>query len=103
MRRIRNPRYAPEFLERKLSPSDVMPTSLAPAYFALGNQDINLDPTLNEETLNNVDVMSDSGPSSPYPTDPTPADPGTPDDGNGDPPTDPLPVPMPGPVVPAAY
>ena len=31
MRKIRNPRYAPEFLERKLSPSDItamMPTAV---------------------------------------------------------------------------
>ncbi len=32
MRRIRNPRYAPEFLERKLSPSDVAAVVPPPLY-----------------------------------------------------------------------
>jgi hypothetical protein len=41
MRKIRNPRYAPEFLERKLSPSMAMPV-LAAQVGALTTND---DPT----------------------------------------------------------
>jgi hypothetical protein len=71
MKRIRNPRYAPEFLERKLSPSAFLVNNVAPA------------------------VVADNPP----PTDPT--DPPMPEDGNGFPPTDPYPFPPIGPVVPA--
>jgi hypothetical protein len=87
MKRIRNPRYAPEFLERKLSPSTLATDAVAPADYS--TTDAVLDPATAPD------------PSSPYPSDPYPADPGTPDDGNGDPPTDPIPVPTPGPVGPA--
>jgi hypothetical protein len=73
-KRIRNPRYAPEFLERKLSPSAVVGVLVTPAAYALNN---------------------------PSPTDPDPTDPTTPDDGDGYPPTDPYPLPPIGPGGPA--
>jgi hypothetical protein len=116
MRRIRNPRYAPEFMERKLSPSAIVPASVAPVDYStttVVNDDVVNDtdstpltePVGDDDLSGNVDVSStpDSDPTSPYPTDPTPADPGTPDDGDGDPPTDPLPAPTPGPAAPAIY
>jgi hypothetical protein len=99
MRRIRNPRYAPEFLERKLSPSNVVPASVAPAAYSTV---LDPAPVVDEDPTGDVadsSTLDSSDPTSPFPTDPTPSDPGTPDDGNGDPPTAPLPVPTPGPAI----
>jgi hypothetical protein len=87
MKRIRNPRYAPEFLERKLSPSAFLGDSGTPAGYVM------VDP--------GSDTPPDPTPGNPSPTDPDPTDPVTPEDGNGCPPTDPYPLPPLDPVVPA--
>lgn len=54
MRKIRNPRFAPEFLERKLSPSDLLGTSASTSVLV---------------------CTSTSSPTDPVPSDPPPADP----------------------------
>lgn len=72
MRKLRNPRYAPEFLERKLSPSTmtVMPTtvSIAPTTTTTTLTVVSTDPT---STTTSIDYPP---PPPPPPTGPlTPA------------------------------
>jgi hypothetical protein len=87
-KRIRNPRYAPEFLERKLNPSAFVGVLTTPAAVVM------VDP--------GSDTPTNPTPGNPSPTDPDPTDPGPPDDWNGCPTTtDPYPLPPIGPVVPA--
>jgi hypothetical protein len=87
-KRIRNPRYAPEFLERKLSPSAFVGVLTTPAAV------VKVDPGSNTPT---APTPANPSPTNLYLTDPT-----MPEDGNGFPPTnDPYPLPPIGPEVPA--
>ena len=90
MRRLRNPRYAPEALERKLSPSAFFgPAASVPSVQVLvGPQ--SPDPSPQPDGDDDLD-----------PADPAPVDPVTPDDGDGSPPSDPFPAPPIGPSGPA--
>jgi hypothetical protein len=126
MKRIRNPRFAPEFLERKLSPSGFISNPGASAFYSTPNlapsQDVTsvsntssdqtlVNPTSNaifyatppsldgESTDSAASGPTSDGPSAPAP-DPNPDDPGDADGDPGEP--DPMPAPpVPiGPTVP---
>ena len=123
MRRHRNPRYAPESLERKLNPSGVIGIPVAAEVYIPETQQIAsptaIDPTLtqggitpdgpvpvattsNSEDAPEPDPMGPGAPEPPAPTDPGDGSEPPPPYGDGTPPLD-MPSFPGGPPVPAGY
>jgi hypothetical protein len=105
MRKIRNPRYAPELLERRLCPSPLASPSGASALYSTPNSTVSLSvASFYGPSSAFYDDTNEPGSDEPYGNaresdpDPNPGDPGLPDPDPGDPPIVPLP---PAPVGPA--
>ncbi len=102
MRRFRNPRYAPEGLERKLNPSGfALPVTAeyAPADPSTAPTETDPTPTVAAETTSVVALAGDANQSAggvsfdPPPTVPGPLDPTDPNPGTGEPPWGGPPIP----------
>lgn len=83
MRRFRNPRYAPESLERKLNPSTVSPlpadySTIDPAATTTDGSSEYWSPSYEDDWVYVASTDPSESPSNPYPDPAPPDDPGGP-------------------------